>query len=467
MDLGISPSGSCVGVGTPQGFGFFDLKSGRDLGFFKSPEYVHVLFDQQSGDLITSGPSGARRWQFGADPSVPGLLRLGPSEPMDLPGSFWQPACSRDGRTIVSPQRREAAVVLHQDQPTELVRLSPHEDVRHVAISSDGRLVATASHDSSPWIRVWDANSGRPIKDLDAGYASAQVAISPDGRWLAAGGDAVHLWDVRNWREVGRFGSGGRVPVAFSPDSRILAFEAGLGVIALANVETGLEIIRLEHPEQAPAKALAFAPDGRKLVAASTENQAIFAWDLVAIGQELEALHLAGHFAGAVASTQETPSYTKLVTADDRVPDLSSEDIVLEAENLEIADRAKCSASVQIMTPFPAQRWSNDRQLFCVCEEGGHVDLSLKWPGTGKYEMSIAFTQAGDYGIVETALDGSTLADRFDAYDPEVRPGPLVCMGTVNLAPGSHTLRFAAVGKNSWSRSYFIGIDFVVFKSVK
>jgi WD40 repeat protein len=467
MDTCVSPSGSFVGVGTPQGFGFFDIKTGRDLGFFKSPEYVHVLFDEQSGDLITNSPSGARRWQIGADPSVPGLLRLGPSEPLGLPGSFWQPACSLDGRTIVSPQRTEAAVVLHRDRPAELVRLSPHEDVRHVAISPDGRFVATASHDSSHWIRVWDAHTGRPLKDLDAGYASSQVAISPDGRWIAAGGDAVHLWDVTSWREVARFGSGGRVPVAFSPDSRILAFESGLGVIGLADVETRREIIRLEHPEQAEAKALAFAPGGSAIVASSTDSQTIFAWDLKAIGQELEALHLTSDIPGAHALTPGAPSYTALVMAGDRVPDEPSEDIVLEAENLETAARLKAPAGAQIMTPFPAHRWSNDRQLYCACEEGGHVDVSIKWPGSGKYELWIAFTQAGDYGIVETAVDGKKVGDRFDGYASDVRPGPLVRMGTVLLAPGSHILRFTVVGKSSLSRGYYLGIDYVVFKAGK
>ena len=153
--------------------------------------------------------------------------------------------------------------------------------------------------------------------------------------------------------------------------------------------------------------------------------------------------------------------------AGDRVPDELSEDIVLEAENLETAARLKAPASVQIMNPFPAHRWSNDRQLYCACEEGGHVDVPIKWPGSGKYEFWIAFTQAGDYGIVETAVDGNKVGDRFDGYDLDVRPAPLVRMGTVDLAPGSHTLRFTVVEKNPLSRGYYLGIDYVVFKAGK
>jgi hypothetical protein len=79
--------------------------------------------------------------------------------------------------------------------------------------------------------------------------------------------------------------------------------------------------------------------------------------------------------------------------------------------------------------------------------------------------LSIAFTQAGDYGIVETSVDGKKVGDRYDGYDSDVRPGPLVRMGTVLLAPGSHILRFTVVGKSSLSRGYYLGIDYVVFKA--
>jgi hypothetical protein len=188
----------------------------------------------------------------------------------------------------------------------------------------------------------------------------------------------------RFWPEefASRITGGGRVPVAFSPDSRILAFEAGLGVIALADTETGKELTRMEHPDQAIANALAFTPDGSSIVAGTTVEQAIFAWDLRAIAKELKGLHLTWDVPLAHASTRETCSYSAIIMTGERFPQELSEDIVLEAENVELTDRVKSPTIVQLMTSFRAHRWSNDRQLFCVCEQGGHVDCSVKWPGT-------------------------------------------------------------------------------------
>ncbi len=69
--------------------------------------------------------------------------------------------------------------------------------VRSVCYSPDGRQLASAGSDRS--IRLWDAQSGKPLHTLTGHNSGAvrSVCYSPDGRQLASAGDdhSVRLWE--------------------------------------------------------------------------------------------------------------------------------------------------------------------------------------------------------------------------------------------------------------------------------
>jgi WD40 repeat protein len=101
-----------------------------------------------------------------------------------------------------------------------------------LAFSGDGRWLAAAAQQS---VIVWDveqvlkggADSGPPWLNLALGANVTSVALSTDGRRLAAGGSAgvIQLWELPSGRPLGTLRGVGAaaMQLAFSPDGSVLA----------------------------------------------------------------------------------------------------------------------------------------------------------------------------------------------------------------------------------------------------
>jgi WD repeat-containing protein 61 len=97
-----------------------------------------------------------------------------------------------------------------------------------VDLNKRGNFAVTCSLDSR--IRVFDVESSKPINVLDASPADAwTLALSPDGRSVAAGGytGRVRVWSVETGRREGEIGRGAQgkfaMSVRYSPNGRLLA----------------------------------------------------------------------------------------------------------------------------------------------------------------------------------------------------------------------------------------------------
>lgn len=103
----------------------------------------------------------------------------------------------------------------------------PQGGISDLEFSRDGRYLAGACRRGRA--RIWDVTTGRAVRDY-LGHSRNKhvrsVSLSPDGKWLATGGDdmTVRVYDIESGRELVKIEQNCSVKcVRFSPDGKRLA----------------------------------------------------------------------------------------------------------------------------------------------------------------------------------------------------------------------------------------------------
>ena len=128
---------------------------------------------------------------------------------------------------------------------------------------------------------------------------------------------------------------------------------------------------------------------------------------------------------------------------------------VLEVERISSKPSAG-KASVQNMRSFGS--WSGNKQLFWpATRPGQRIELFVPVAKDGKYDLSIDFTKAPDYGDIAIGMSGRMIT-RFSGYSTRVEKAT-VNLGELNLKRGRNTIIVNVTGKSERSRGYAVGID--------
>jgi hypothetical protein len=137
------------------------------------------------------------------------------------------------------------------------------------------------------------------------------------------------------------------------------------------------------------------------------------------------------------------------------------------AESLRILEAHDGDATHQEMANW-GPGWSSDAQFwFLGTKVGAEATLELPIATAGKYDLSMYYTTAADYGTVQVLVDGKAVGGVTDCYTPSVLPKGKTELGVVELTAGPHRLTFRVTGHDEKSTGYYVGVDAIGLKPVK
>ena len=297
----VTPDGR-IGVTTSDyGIHYFDPLTGLRLGG-QNPGYCCDIVTTGGGDAIfVGGAKGIFR--------VP-LLRtsalgheavvLGGIDNLAVSGDLYRMSWSESRRRLAFVTGGGAGFIDHPGEisaGTAQMLPAPPFALNPVAISPDGRWIAASGGDSSSdGLVIWDADHPAPPLVLP-GYARyTSPRFSPDGRILytysATGLTAHHTgtWEIA-WSVPRQEAAKTNRQMALSGDGVLIGIAEAFGGIGLYLAATGKHLATINHPDGRYLGWFTFDYSGARLIV-TTLPDSVLSWDLRKLRSQLAELGL-------------------------------------------------------------------------------------------------------------------------------------------------------------------------------
>ncbi len=217
-------------------------------------------------EILDACPPELRNWEWHY---LKRLCRIEMRLPTPLNHCYGL-AFSADGRRvacsgvlpgrIVDPQtvpvRDSQIMVWDAATGHELLTVTMPEVISHVALSPDGRHLAATQLDKS--VRIWDVETGEEVLWLPGHKGhTRKLLYSSDGQRLASAGllsgadyaGEAKVWDAASGREIcsfrGQVRFGSNPHMAFTPDGQRIAISVGYGQVFVHDATTGRRLTDL------------------------------------------------------------------------------------------------------------------------------------------------------------------------------------------------------------------------------
>src|SRR5579883_37274 len=226
----------------------------RAVAFSPDGKYLvsaHNHCSPQFGEGKSNGQDGLHIWDLATGKEI----RSSITAAADL---YSQLVITPDGRTAIAGSVRG--------------RVTRFENGSSTATGSDG----------AGQLYLWELPSGREIRTLEGHKGAIRtLALSSDGRLLASGSadGTARLWELVSGKTLFTLPMTEKYhpDVALSPDGRLLAVD-NRSVIRLYSTTTGKPVLELRG-HNSEVQCLAFSPDGRRLASGLRDGTALV-WDV-------------------------------------------------------------------------------------------------------------------------------------------------------------------------------------------